>query len=172
MRDYDAIITEKLSLSQMTRRSTPVPDPARPGRFLPNGQAAKRGLNRVLHGAALARVQDMISYKADLAGVTVVEVDPKNTSRRCYRCGHTAADNRKSQATFRCTRCGHTDNADINAARNIEKRGRDSQPGIARSTQPSRGGAHPDAERCQTGSSGQVPERPATSSKREPLTVL
>jgi putative transposase len=49
--------------------------------------------------------------------------DPRFTSQQCHVCGHTAADNRDSQAVFRCKRCGHADHADANAARNILARG-------------------------------------------------
>jgi len=44
--DHDLIAVEKLSIKGMTRRAKPKPDPDRPGAFLPNGQAAKSGLNR------------------------------------------------------------------------------------------------------------------------------
>lgn len=134
--------------------TVPAPDPLTPGRFLPNGQAAKRGLNRALRGAALARVQDMLSYKASLAGVALIEVDPANTSRRCHACGHTAVENRKSQAVFCCTECGHTDNADTNAARNIWQKGHARLPDTVRSSTPSRGGTHPGVEEYQSEGTG------------------
>ena len=61
----------------------------------------------------------ILSYKAQAAGVPVVQVDPRNTSRTCAECGHVAKSNRKSQAEFECGACGHHDHADKNAARNI-----------------------------------------------------
>jgi len=60
-----------------------------------------------------------IAYKARLAGVTWIEVDPKFTSQRCYECGHIAKANRRSQSEFVCCACGQTDLADRNAALNI-----------------------------------------------------
>jgi transposase len=60
-----------------------------------------------------------VAYKAGLAGVLVVTVDPRNTSRTCAECGHCEKANRKSQAEFQCKQCGHSANADLNAARNI-----------------------------------------------------
>ena len=119
VREYDAIVAEKLTLAHMVRAPKPVPDPARPGMFLPNGRASKRGLNRVLHGAALGRISKMLAYKTQLAGVTYIEVNPAYTSQQCHECGHTARKNRKSQAVFLCQKCGHADNADTNAALNI-----------------------------------------------------
>ena len=48
-----------------------------------------------------------------------VRVNPAYTSQRCNECGHTAKENRESQAVFLCQRCEHTDHADTNAAKNI-----------------------------------------------------
>jgi putative transposase len=50
----------------------------------------------------------------------LVEVNPRHTSQRCSCCGHTAKENRLSQALFRCQSCGYEENADINAAKNIK----------------------------------------------------
>ena len=42
---------------------------------------------------------------------------------RCSACAHVAAGNRPSQSVFRCTNCGHKANADVNAAKNIQRQG-------------------------------------------------
>ena len=68
-----------------------------------------------------------VAYKARRAGVPLVLVDPRNTSRECAACGCVDKRNRPDQATFRCIGCGHEANADINAARNIRQRGRAGQ---------------------------------------------
>jgi IS605 OrfB family transposase len=60
--------------------------------------------------------------KARLAGVPVLVVDPRNTSRRCSVCGWVEKGNRVSQSVFRCRSCGHGENADLNAAKNIRWR--------------------------------------------------
>lgn len=62
----------------------------------------------------------MISYKAEWHGKKLVLVNPSHTSQRCNHCGHVEKGNRVSQSKFVCKSCGHTDNADINAAKNIE----------------------------------------------------
>lgn len=64
-----------------------------------------------------------ITYKALLAGVPVVLVDPRDTSRTCNRCGHCEKKNRKNQEEFVCKGCGHEDHADHNAAKNIRIKG-------------------------------------------------
>lgn len=46
VRTYDGIAHEKLNIAGMVRAPKPQPDPVRPGSFLPNGAAAKGGLNR------------------------------------------------------------------------------------------------------------------------------
>ena len=70
-------------------------------------------------GWAFRQLRAFVQYKAIRAGVPVVAVDPRDTSRTCAVCGHCEQANRQSQASFRCRVCGHADNADINAARNI-----------------------------------------------------
>ncbi|MGE4334592.1 MAG: zinc ribbon domain-containing protein [Pigmentiphaga sp.] len=58
-------------------------------------------------------------YKAALAGVSVIYVDPKETSKKCPWCGNVSHTNRKSQGWFRCTRCGYQSDADRVGALNI-----------------------------------------------------
>jgi putative transposase len=72
-----------------------------------------------LSGWGFTQLGGFIQYKAARAGVPVVFVDPRNTSRTCAECGHCEKANRKSQSKFSCRCCGHTTNADENAARNI-----------------------------------------------------
>ncbi|WP_425473004.1 zinc ribbon domain-containing protein [Streptomyces botrytidirepellens] len=53
---------------------------------------------------------------------TVIAVDSRNTSRTCPSCGHTAKENRLTQATFACTACGFAANADYVGATNVLNR--------------------------------------------------
>jgi IS605 OrfB family transposase len=73
---------------------------------------------------AFAHLRSCIEYKATLAGVPVVLVDPRNTSRTCLACGHVSAANRPSQAHFECVSCGFAGLADHSAARVIAARAR------------------------------------------------
>ncbi|WP_236745829.1 transposase [Mycobacteroides abscessus] len=61
--------------------------------------------------------------KAEDAGRTWVEVNPRHTSDGCERCGLAVPENRVNQAEFVCQRCGHTAPADEHAARNILRAG-------------------------------------------------
>jgi putative transposase len=77
---------------------------------------------------AFFQLRDMVEYKARLAGVFTVAVDPRNTSRTCSACGHCEKASRKSQAEFQCVSCGHSLHADLNAARNIRARAAVNRP--------------------------------------------
>ena len=76
-----------------------------------------------LHSWSFAQLGAFVSYKAALAGVPVVFVDPRYTSQGCSECGHVSRSNRPDQATFHCTSCGFAEHADVNAGRNIAQRG-------------------------------------------------
>lgn len=82
---------------------------------------------------AFDQLRQFVSYKADAAGVPVVFVDPRNTSRTCHKCGHCTKENRKSQAKFLCLNCGLDMNADKNASMNIKARAEQSDSLMFRS---------------------------------------
>lgn len=74
------------------------------------------------HNWAFAQLRAFVEYKARLAGLPVVLVDPRNTSRTCPECGCVDKLNRPSQAEFRCVECGLAGLADAVAARNVRAR--------------------------------------------------
>lgn len=69
------------------------------------------------------QLRSFLAYKAAMVGVSLVLIDPRNTSRTCSRCGHCEKANRKSQSRFECLVCGHAEDADQNAAKNIKSKG-------------------------------------------------
>jgi IS605 OrfB family transposase len=75
-----------------------------------------------LSGWSFGQLYAFLAYKSELAGVPVVTVDPRNTSRTCASCGHCERSHRKSRSEFACKACGHRAHADANAARNIASR--------------------------------------------------
>ncbi|MEU9184025.1 transposase [Streptomyces sp. NPDC048484] len=119
VRDYDTIAHERLSIANMVRAPEPKADPGQPGSFLPNGAAAKAGLNKSIHDAGWGVFLGILAHKAESAGRVLIPVDPRNTSRTCPACGHVSAENRTTQEKFECTWCGHTANADHVGALNI-----------------------------------------------------
>ena len=71
---------------------------------------------------SFAQLGSFIEYKAQRAGVPVVNVDPAYTSKECADCHHTQKANRVNQALFICRDCGVVAHADRNASRNIAAR--------------------------------------------------
>ncbi|MGV9248791.1 zinc ribbon domain-containing protein [Streptomyces sp. NPDC003710] len=49
--------------------------------------------------------------------------NPRNTSRPCPACGHTAKENRPTQQKFHCVSCGHHAHADTVGALNVLRAG-------------------------------------------------
>ncbi|MBB6172094.1 putative transposase [Nocardiopsis mwathae] len=119
VRRFDAIAHEDLNIAGVTR--APKAKPGSDGRHLPNGAAAKAGLNKSILDAGWGVFLGILAYKAESAGRVLVPVDPRDTSRTCPReaCGHTSADNRRTQDKFRCVRCGYTEHADRVGAINV-----------------------------------------------------
>ncbi|MFE3149543.1 RNA-guided endonuclease InsQ/TnpB family protein [Streptomyces sp. NPDC059218] len=122
VRDHDAIAHERLNTAGMTRTPKAKPDPDNDGAFLPNGAAAKTALNRSILDAGWGVFLAILANKAESACRTVIAVDPRNTSRTCPSCGHTAKENRTTQAKFQCTACGFAANSDHVGATNVLNR--------------------------------------------------
>ncbi|MEZ0364800.1 RNA-guided endonuclease InsQ/TnpB family protein [Mycobacterium sp. pUA109] len=122
--NYDLLVVEDLQITNMVRRAKPVPDPDNAGQFLANGARAKSGLSRSISDAGWGRFISILRAKAEDAGRTLIEVDPRHTSDGCEQCGYAAPENRFTQAEFVCQRCGHGPlQADEHAARNILRAG-------------------------------------------------
>ena len=86
-------------------------------------KTVNRTMRQALSSWAFYQLRQFIEYKAKAAGVAIIYVDPRNTSRTCSKCGHVDKKSRKDQEHFVCTSCGYALNADINAAINIANRG-------------------------------------------------
>ncbi|WP_316528155.1 RNA-guided endonuclease InsQ/TnpB family protein [Kitasatospora brasiliensis] len=123
VRAHDVIAHENLTIRNMLRAPAPRPDPDRLGAFLPNGAAAKAGLNRSVSDAGWGVFLTILHAKAESAGREVIVVDPRNTSRTCPRCGHVAKENRLTQEAFHCVACGHEAHADTVGAVNVLRAG-------------------------------------------------
>jgi putative transposase len=83
----------------------------------------RKAQRAMLHSWSFFQLRSFLAYKAVLAGVALVAVDPRNTSRTCPECGNIDQANRRSQAEFVCTGCGFVAHADHVGARNIASRG-------------------------------------------------
>jgi IS605 OrfB family transposase len=117
-RDVNHTISKELvSVAQRTERGIALEDLQG---IRARVRAHKKQRSR-LHSWAFGQLQSFVCYKAQLAGVPVVFVDPCNTSRTCPSCGCVDQRNRPSQAEFRCVNCGYSDNADATASENIRR---------------------------------------------------
>ena len=95
---------------------------------------ARRKQRSRMHSWSYAQLQEYITYKAKLAGVRVITIDPRHTSERCSRCGHTERSNRGSgtrREQFVCKCCKYEIHSDYNAAINIRDVGHILDPLVA-----------------------------------------
>jgi putative transposase len=82
--------------------------------------AKARKANRHASSWAFAELQDLLVYKAALAGSRCVKVDAYCTSQQCPHCGHTSQANRPNRGLlFVCQACRYQLHADLIGARNI-----------------------------------------------------
>ena len=84
----------------------------------------KSGLNRAILDQAWYEFRRQLEYKLRWRGGQLIPISPQYTSQCCPACGHTAKENRTTQALFCCVQCGYTENADVVGAMNVLQRGR------------------------------------------------
>jgi putative transposase len=109
-KNHVVVCVENLQVQNMSKRAT-------------KKVAQKSGLNRSILDASPFELRRQLEYKTQWQGGLLVPVPPQNTSRKCPECGHTSAENRKSQAKFVCVSCGFSANADWVGAWNIKEAG-------------------------------------------------
>ena len=117
---YGTIVFEELQLANMSRR--PKPKQNENGKYLPNGAAAKSGLNKSIVDAGWGMFQQFCVYKAANAGRTVLSVNPQYTSQVCSGCG--AVVKKSLDERWHSCECGTALDRDHNAALNILALGR------------------------------------------------
>ncbi|HAT45888.1 MAG TPA: transposase [Ktedonobacter sp.] len=117
---YGTIVFEEVQPANMSKRPKPKQDEN--GTYLPNGAAAKGGLNKSINDAGWSQFVQFCTYKAARAGRNVVQVNPRYTSQVCSGC----AQIRKKELSDRwhSCECGAELDRDHNAAINILALGR------------------------------------------------
>jgi IS605 OrfB family transposase len=70
------------------------------------------------------QLQQQIAYKAAWAGIQVEFVNPWNTSKACSNCHHVNKALKVNERSWLCPFCGCQLDRDLNAAVNIERRGK------------------------------------------------
>lgn len=80
-----------------------------------------RRLRKMIGGWSFYQLRAFISYKAEIAGVPLVTVNPAYTSQTCSQCGLTGS---RRKHLFSCKSCGYVGDSELNASLNIALRGR------------------------------------------------
>jgi putative transposase len=112
----DAVTVKNLQVKNIMRWCKPVKSNS--GRFLSNGQSAKRGLDRSIADASWYGLTQKVECLGAKLGKKLYRVNPKYTSQNCSKCRHVDKNSRNGEK-FICTNCGHTDDANLQAARNV-----------------------------------------------------
>jgi putative transposase len=86
-----------------------------------NNGGGKRNINRAYSDVAWGQFRQFLSYKAENAGRILVEVNPAYTTQECSSCGKVEQKD-LSDREHQCE-CGCTLDRDVNAAKNILRRG-------------------------------------------------
>ncbi|MDF0591695.1 RNA-guided endonuclease InsQ/TnpB family protein [Candidatus Methanocrinis natronophilus] len=86
------------------------------------GMTVSKAQRRKEHSWGFYQLRRFVEYKATIAGVPVVYIDPDYTSQECPVCHHISRSNRPTRDQFACVCCGFSGPADTVAARNIAAR--------------------------------------------------
>ncbi|MEL6319265.1 MAG: transposase [Cyanobacteria bacterium J06626_14] len=114
----DIVVIEDLNVKGMKSRCKPK---KQKGRYRPNGQSAKRGLNRAISDAAWGEQRRKLEWLAAKQGKLCVALNPAYSSQECSTCGQVSKSNRNGEK-FICEQCGYIDHADTQASRTLGKR--------------------------------------------------
>ncbi len=97
---YTSFVIEKLSITNMVKNHI---------------------LAQSIQNASWNKFIQMLSYKAESAGMKVLKVNARDTSKKCSSCGN-LQEMPLSSREYRCNKCGLQMDRDTNAAINILKR--------------------------------------------------
>lgn len=81
-----------------------------------------KNINRAYRDVAWGQLKTFLNYKAENAGKRIIKVNPAYTTQECSYCGHIAVKSLKDRIHL-CSKCGYEEDRDINAAKNILRRG-------------------------------------------------
>ncbi|WP_446418540.1 RNA-guided endonuclease InsQ/TnpB family protein [Coleofasciculus sp.] len=127
-RDEQVFFVENIKPGNLSRKNKPKQDEN--GKYLPNGQSAKSGLNKSINDAGWGQFLSILAYKAAKAGKSVVKVKPHDTSQVCSCCNR-FEEKDLSVRIHECL-CGLIMDRDWNAAINIKRVGSCILPTIKR----------------------------------------
>ncbi len=121
---------ESLNIAGMSKRCKPKYDEdLNP---LPNGQAAKSGLNKSIRDAGLGMFLQMLEYKCGWFGKNLIKIGRfEPSSKTCSECGAINENLTLSDREWSCASCFVTHDRDVNAAKNIKFMGLKTGEGIS-----------------------------------------
>ncbi len=131
----DLVFIEDLSINNMNKRCKPKQDET--GKFLPNGQSAKSGMNKSIADVGWGGFVEILTVKAERAGQKVIKVNPRGTSQHCSNCLGYVPKVLKDR-WHSCSECGLELDRDTNVAVLIKKVGLGVSLTIKRSTRKRR----------------------------------
>ena len=122
IKNFDIIYLEDLNIKGMSHRCKAKQDEN--GKYLPNGQSAKSGLNKSILDASWGTFIDVLEYKALWNDKQVIHIDRFfPSSKTCSKCGWINNGLTLKDRTWICPKCGEKHDRDFNAAINILNEG-------------------------------------------------
>jgi putative transposase len=115
--DCNVIFIEDLALKNLIRRNKLKTD--EDGKIMPNGQAAKSGLNKSMTDAALGQFVKILEWVAFKLGKRVLKVDPRGTSQYCHACLNQVPKSLKDRWHV-CPNCLESLPRDVNSGKLIK----------------------------------------------------
>lgn len=83
---------------------------------------SKYNLQKHIHDASWGTFIQLLTYKAENAGTTIIAVNPKGTTQKCSYC-NSLVPKTLYERSHKCPTCGFEASRDCNAALNIHKLG-------------------------------------------------
>lgn len=116
--NYDEIYLEDLNVKGMSSRCKAKQDEN--GKYLPNGQTAKSGLNKSINDVSWSKFIEILSYKADWNDKKIIKVGRFfPSSKTCNFCGYINQNLTLKDRVWVCPKCNEKLDRDLNAAKNI-----------------------------------------------------
>ena len=122
IRNFDVIYLEDLNIKGMSKRCKSKQD--KNGKYLPNNQSAKSGLNKSILDVSWGKFIEVLEYKASWNDKQVIHINRFfPSSKACSKCGCINNNLALKDRTWICPKCGSVHDRDVNAAINILNEG-------------------------------------------------
>ncbi len=128
--NYDTICLEDLNVKGLATRCKSKQDES--GKYIPNGQSAKTGLNRAILDMGWSEFRTMLEYKAEWHGKNISIIGRfEPSSKTCNCCGKINKELTLKDREWACVGCGIIHDRDINASINIKNFGLRNKPSVS-----------------------------------------